>query len=345
MMKGEMPKGKQKGNDSYMSAGKDVYSMYMKGCDGELHKGQMSKGKHKGKDTYTSSSKDQYPIGGVETSRKVPPPMPDWVDRRLGAVPAPALRNRPASVLADPSELLNSPLVDTPPIRGDRMHEQMSWFFQVEQPQSLPDMRKMNDFSYSSHGTSNGKGGGKLRFDGFSTYDGHSQVSSASTAAIGPGSLRPGPGDTLSQLYSTMSSNTSGCTADSGPPLRNGVERSTVEATAEFVSNNSLIELRECTQEVGHDTVWLRVVHSGYGKDTWRSCLRSSKHKCYFAQSLGEGAYVQLLPGWKSDDLVAELTEINLDVRRRVRFNKMNRCNKSRLQFKQDLILVRYEDN
>jgi len=44
--------------------------------------------------------------------------------------------------------------------------------------------------------------------------------------------------------------------------------------------------------------------------------------------------------GITREELVAEINEINLEVRRRVRFREMNRSNKSRLQFKPELIMV-----
>lgn len=115
-----------------------------------------------------------------------------------------------------------------------------------------------------------------------------------------------------------------------------------VPATEERVSSHALEEMQYITDRGGESTVWMRVVHSGYGQDTWRTSLRTCGLTCVFAQSPSEGAYVHLPAGWNRQQLINTMNDINLDVRRRVRFRDMNRSNKSRLQFKQDLLTISY---
>jgi len=115
-----------------------------------------------------------------------------------------------------------------------------------------------------------------------------------------------------------------------------------VPATEDRVSSHALEEMQYITDRGGESTVWMRVVHSGYGQDTWRTSLRTCGLTCVFAQSPSEGAYVHLPAGWNRQQLINTMNDINLDVRRRVRFRDMNRSNKSRLQFKQDLLTIAY---
>jgi len=115
-----------------------------------------------------------------------------------------------------------------------------------------------------------------------------------------------------------------------------------VPATEDRVSPHALEEMQYITDRGGENTVWMRVVHSGYGQDTWRTSLRTCGLTCVFAQSPSEGAYVHLPAGWTRQQLINTMNDINLDVRRRVRFRDMNRSNKSRLQFKQDLLTISY---
>jgi len=81
-------------------------------------------------------------------------------------------------------------------------------------------------------------------------------------------------------------------------------------------------------------TKWVRVVHSGYGNQAWKHDLKNSSHTFVAACSHPEGSYVHIPDGTTVDQIVDDLMEMNLAVRKKTQFRDMKRANKSRLQFK-----------
>jgi hypothetical protein len=112
------------------------------------------------------------------------------------------------------------------------------------------------------------------------------------------------------------------------------------EAGAQTISMEIFNEMLEYSKQLNKPTVWLRVVHSGYGQEPWRMALRNCGLRTVLAQSPAEGAYVNAPENCDASDVATYLTEINLLVRRVVRFKEMSRANKSRLQFKSEPIVV-----
>jgi hypothetical protein len=84
---------------------------------------------------------------------------------------------------------------------------------------------------------------------------------------------------------------------------------------------------------------WIRVVHSGYGSATWEDALRRSELSFVAAKTKPEGVYVYVPPETGKDRICQALKQINFAVRRDTYFKEMKRSNKSRLQFKEDLVV------
>jgi hypothetical protein len=98
--------------------------------------------------------------------------------------------------------------------------------------------------------------------------------------------------------------------------------------------------MRRVSKQLGHDTTWFRVVHSGYGQEAWRAAVQNHGLVVIQAHSPAEGTYVRIPDETSPEDMVLMLTEINLSVRKKTRFKDMNRANKSRLQFKVEPFVV-----
>jgi hypothetical protein len=84
---------------------------------------------------------------------------------------------------------------------------------------------------------------------------------------------------------------------------------------------------------------WIRVVHSGYGSATWEEALRRSELRFVAAKTKPEGVYVYVPPEMGKDQICQALKQINFAVRRDTYFKEMKRSNKSRLQFKEELVV------
>ena len=106
------------------------------------------------------------------------------------------------------------------------------------------------------------------------------------------------------------------------------------------VGSQPMAEMRLLTQIWRMDqTRWIRVVHSGYGNAVWHEDLRASNLTFVAASAHPEGCYVHIPPNTSVDDIVNTLTQINLGVRRKTQFADMKRANKSRLQFKNEVLV------
>jgi len=106
------------------------------------------------------------------------------------------------------------------------------------------------------------------------------------------------------------------------------------------VGSQPMAEMRLLTQIWRMDqTRWIRVVHSGYGNAVWHEDLRASNLTFVAASAHPEGCYVHIPPNTAVDDIVNTLTQINLGVRRKTQFADMKRANKSRLQFKNEVLV------
>jgi len=84
---------------------------------------------------------------------------------------------------------------------------------------------------------------------------------------------------------------------------------------------------------------WIRVVHSGYGSATWEDALRRSELSFVAAKTKPEGVYVYVPPEMGKDKICQALKQLNFGVRRDTYFKEMKRSNKSRLQFKEELVV------
>merc|ERR550514_84431 len=106
------------------------------------------------------------------------------------------------------------------------------------------------------------------------------------------------------------------------------------------VGSQPMAEMRLLTQIWRMEqTRWIRVVHSGYGNAVWHEDLRASNLTFVAASAHPEGCYVHIPPNTAVDDIVNTLTQINLGVRRKTQFADMKRANKSRLQFKNEVLV------
>merc|ERR1719456_1839091 len=106
------------------------------------------------------------------------------------------------------------------------------------------------------------------------------------------------------------------------------------------VGSQPMAEMRLLTQIWRMEqTRWIRVVHSGYGNAVWHEDLRASNLTFVAASAHPEGCYVHIPPNTSVDDIVNTLTQINLGVRRKTQFADMKRANKSRLQFKNEVLV------
>merc|ERR550514_2649110 len=106
------------------------------------------------------------------------------------------------------------------------------------------------------------------------------------------------------------------------------------------VGSQPMAEMRLLTQIWRMEqTRWIRVVHSGYGNAVWHEDLRASTLTFVAASAHPEGCYVHIPPNTSVDDIVNTLTQINLGVRRKTQFADMKRANKSRLQFKNEVLV------
>jgi hypothetical protein len=105
-------------------------------------------------------------------------------------------------------------------------------------------------------------------------------------------------------------------------------------------------EMREHTKDLGVDrTQWVRIVHCGYGNAAWRDALRQSCGTIVFGSNLPEGAYVHVPENSTPDKLVHQLMEINLAVRQQTKFLGMKRANKSRVVFKEVVVVDQDEES
>merc|ERR1719182_918427 len=111
------------------------------------------------------------------------------------------------------------------------------------------------------------------------------------------------------------------------------------------VSRTALAEMRLLTQVWRvPSSRWIRVVHSGYGNAAWQDALRASK-LCFVAASAHpEGVYVHIPPDTGREAIFHMLKKLNFGVREQTHFVEMKRANKSRLQFKDELLITPTED-
>jgi hypothetical protein len=124
----------------------------------------------------------------------------------------------------------------------------------------------------------------------------------------------------------------------SSAPARIKVERYKVSPPGR-ISPSILSHMKRAMEAKGHVTMqWFRVVHSGYGKPLWFQAVEATKRPLVGSRSKADGCFVAVLPGETFDDVVTEMINLNLQVRRLSRFRAMKRANKSRVQFKSDPI-------
>merc|ERR1719482_969622 len=64
-------------------------------------------------------------------------------------------------------------------------------------------------------------------------------------------------------------------------------------------------------------STWVRLVHSGYGSQTWVQDLRDSNHVHIVTERPQEGIYVRVPTGEPVNDLVDKLMAMNLVVRKK----------------------------
>jgi hypothetical protein len=145
---------------------------------------------------------------------------------------------------------------------------------------------------------------------------------------------------TMSTDSSTESSGQSGSFSGSGSQSSSGKSGESSQREIRPISPMSLNEMRRKSRQMGHETQWLRVVHSGYGLEAWRQGARDRGFFLVCSLSSAEGMYVQIPPRSTVEQVVDVLLDVNMTVRRQTRYKDMNRSNKSRLQIKCEPFIV-----
>jgi hypothetical protein len=118
------------------------------------------------------------------------------------------------------------------------------------------------------------------------------------------------------------------------------LEKAETIADTSLVGDAALSKMRYQTQTAGlSKSQWVRVVHSGYGNDLWRDALRAADLEIVVGSSHPEGVYVRIPEKGDVESVVNQLQAINSAVRKKTTFPDMKRANKSRLQFKNSVII------
>jgi hypothetical protein len=131
---------------------------------------------------------------------------------------------------------------------------------------------------------------------------------------------------TVSTDSSTATTDTSGhSSCKSSASGRKAVRR---------ISPMLLHGMQRVTRQLKYDTQWLRVVHSGYGQEVWRTAVVNRGFFLLGSPSAAEGTYVMIPPQYTVEQVIDVMNDINVGVRRQTRYKDMNRSNKSRLHMR-----------
>jgi hypothetical protein len=102
----------------------------------------------------------------------------------------------------------------------------------------------------------------------------------------------------------------------------------------------TISKMQDLTKKLNLKTSrWIRVVHSGYGGAKWYDSLRRSTVDWVAASKPAEGVYVHV-PWMGTDGICEAIKHLNSAVRRDTYFRDMKHRNKSRLQFKEELLVT-----
>jgi hypothetical protein len=107
------------------------------------------------------------------------------------------------------------------------------------------------------------------------------------------------------------------------------------------MSRTTISQIQELTKKLKlKSSRWIRVVHSGYGAAKWDEALRRSAVVWVAASKAAEGVYVYMPANIGTDGTCQALKQLNTAVRRDTYFRNMKRSNKSRLQFKEEILVT-----
>jgi hypothetical protein len=160
-----------------------------------------------------------------------------------------------------------------------------------------------------------------------------------------PDTAQPVPGTNSSNFFSNIfSTNENPAPAPSKAGEMTPLDKAETLTDTSLVGDAAMSKMRYETQAAGlSKSQWTRVVHSGYGNDLWRDALRASDMDVVVGSSHPEGVYVRIPEKGTVDSVVTELQAINAVVRKKTTFPEMKRANKSRLQFKNSIIIYASE--
>jgi hypothetical protein len=114
-----------------------------------------------------------------------------------------------------------------------------------------------------------------------------------------------------------------------------------VEDQLQRMSRSTITQMQNLAKKLNLKTSrWIRVVHSGYGSATWEDALRRSDVAWVAASKKPEGVYVHVPAELGKDGVCQALKQLNFAVRRDTYFRDMKRSNKSRLQFKEEIVVA-----
>jgi hypothetical protein len=95
-----------------------------------------------------------------------------------------------------------------------------------------------------------------------------------------------------------------------------------------------LNSMRQVSQSMNCETIWIRIMHTGHGQDLWKADIESMGLVVVHGPSPTEGSYVMIPPWTAPEEVVYTLFHRNLSVRKRSGFPDMKRANKSRVTVK-----------
>jgi len=114
-----------------------------------------------------------------------------------------------------------------------------------------------------------------------------------------------------------------------------------VDDQLQRMSRSTISQMQILTKKLNlKQSRWIRVVHSGYGSATWEDALRRSDVSWVAASKKPEGVYVYVPADMGKDGVCQALKQLNFAVRRDTYFRDMKRSNKSRLQFKEEIVVT-----
>jgi len=114
-----------------------------------------------------------------------------------------------------------------------------------------------------------------------------------------------------------------------------------VDDQLQRMSRSTISQMQQFAKKLNaKSSRWIRVVHSGYGSATWEDALRRSDVTWVAASKKPEGVYVHVPTEMGKDGVCQALKQLNFAVRRDTYFRDMKRSNKSRLQFKEEIVVT-----